>query len=135
MLTLFPGDLATKEKPYGTLAAMWAAFSSLKHNTSPAINGRDFRPLPRALNTRDTHIHTSTVSPVTYLQTTRADPRRGNRPPKVSTVSQSTIRHDPFSYDYGLWPFDDRDYGIVCTVTDIMNPYDISLWIPRPLLT
>ena len=51
MPTLFPGDLAIKDKPYGTLAAMWAAFSSLKHNTSPAKNSGEFGPLPRHPNT------------------------------------------------------------------------------------
>ena len=41
--TLFPGDLATKEKPYDSLATkMWTAFANLKHNTSPAIDGDAF---------------------------------------------------------------------------------------------
>ena len=39
MPTLFPGDLATREKPYVTLASIWTAFGDLKHNMSPAIDG------------------------------------------------------------------------------------------------
>ena len=42
MPTLFPGDRATREKPYASLALMWTAFADLKHNTSPAINGDAF---------------------------------------------------------------------------------------------
>ena len=34
MPTLFPGDLATREKPYVTLTSMWTAFNDLKHNIS-----------------------------------------------------------------------------------------------------
>ena len=44
MPTLFPGDRATREKPYASLALMWTAFIDLKHNTSPAINGESFPP-------------------------------------------------------------------------------------------
>ena len=29
--TLFPGDLATREKPYDSLASMWTAFADVKH--------------------------------------------------------------------------------------------------------
>ncbi|CAM9884875.1 unnamed protein product, partial [Ascophyllum nodosum] len=42
MPTLFPGDRATREKPYASLALIWTAFADLKHNTSPAINGDAF---------------------------------------------------------------------------------------------
>ena len=47
MPTLFPGDLATREKPYDSLASMWTAFADLKHNTSPAIDGGAFAPRRR----------------------------------------------------------------------------------------
>ena len=46
MPTLFPGDLATREKPYDSLALMWTAFANLKHNTSPAIDGGAFASAP-----------------------------------------------------------------------------------------
>ena len=46
--TLFPGDLATREKPYDSLASMWTAFADLKHNTSPAIDGGAFASAPQA---------------------------------------------------------------------------------------
>ena len=47
MPTLFPGDLATREKPYVTLASMWTAFNDLKHNMSPAIDGDAFASATR----------------------------------------------------------------------------------------
>ena len=31
----------------------------------------------------------------------------------VSHISQTHSRRDPFADDYGLWPFDDRDYDIL----------------------
>ena len=45
--------------------------------------------------------------------------RRSGRPlaQNVNTVSNIHSRHDPFAADYGLWPFDDTDYDIVCPVT------------------
>ena len=47
MPTLFPGDRATREKPYASLALMWTAFADLKHNTSPTINGDAFASAPQ----------------------------------------------------------------------------------------
>ena len=47
MPTLFPGDRATREKPYASLALMWTAFADLKYNTSPAINGDAFASAPQ----------------------------------------------------------------------------------------
>ena len=47
MPTLFPGDLATREKPYVTLASMWTAFGDLKHNMSPVIDGDAFASASR----------------------------------------------------------------------------------------
>ena len=38
MTTLFPGNLATRKRPYDSLATSWTIFALLKHNTSPAIN-------------------------------------------------------------------------------------------------
>ena len=51
----------------------------------------------------------------------------------VSNVSHAHSRRDPFRVDYGLWPFDDKDYDIVCTVTNHMLNANMSLW--TPLLT
>ena len=42
-------------------------------------------------------------------------------------------RRDPFRIDYGIWPFDDQDYAIVCTVTNHALHTKLSLW--APLLT
>ena len=35
--TLFPSNIATRDRPYGSLTTTWTAFADLKHNTSPAI--------------------------------------------------------------------------------------------------
>ena len=51
----------------------------------------------------------------------------------VNTVSNIHSRHDPFAVDYGLWPFDDTFYDIVCTVTNSTMRTNLSLW--TPLLT
>ena len=47
MPTLFPGDLATREKPYDSLASMWTVFANLKHNASPDIDGGVLPPRRR----------------------------------------------------------------------------------------
>ena len=130
MPTLFPRDLATREKPYVTLAPMWAAFGDLKHNMSPAIDGDAFAS---ALRTSSLH-----APPTVTVSTASAAPQRHNsrltRPSHtVSILSHAHSRRDPFSVDYGIWLFDDKDYAIVCTVTNHMVDTNLSLW--TPLLT
>ena len=48
----------------------------------------------------------------------------------IFDVSQTHSRRDPFAVDYGLWPFEDRDYEIVCTMTNNILNTDLSLWKP-----
>ena len=128
MPTLFPGELATRERPYYTLASMWTAFSNLKHNSTPAINGDEFTSASQAL---------SSQAPTPKIPSGLSGPqmRRSGRPlaQNVNTVSNIYSRHDPFAVDYGLWPFDDTDYDIVCTVTNSSMRTNLSLW--TPLLT
>ena len=125
MLTLFPGDLATREKPYVTLASMWTAFNDLKHNMSPAIDGDAFASAARASGS---HAPPTVAVPAA---STAVSQRHYGRPPRpshsVSNISHTHSRRDPFRVDYGLWPFDDKDYGIVCTVTNHMINTNMSL--------
>ena len=131
MPTLFPGDLATREKPYVTLASMWTAFNDLKHNMSPAIDGDAFASAARASGS---HAPPTVAVPAA---STAVSQRHYGRPPRpshsVSNISHTHSRRDPFRVDYGLWPFDDKDYDIVCTVTNHMINTNMSLW--TPLLT
>ena len=131
MPTLFPGDLATREKPYVTLASMWTAFNDLKHNMSPAIDGDAFASAARASGS---HAPPTVAVPAA---STAVSQRHYGRPPRpshsVSNISHSHSRRDPFRVDYGLWPFDDKDYDIVCTVTNHMINTNMFLW--TPLLT
>lgn len=46
MPTLFPSELATRDRPYDSLASMWTAFANLKHNTTPTTH---LPSRPRAL--------------------------------------------------------------------------------------
>ena len=129
--TLFPGDPATREKPYVTLASMWVAFVDLKHNMSPAIDGDAFASAPPASS-----LH-ALPTVVVSTASAAAPQRHHSRPTRpshtVSNVSHAHSRRDPFRVDYGLWPFDDKDYAIVCTVTNHMVKSNLPLW--TPLLT
>ena len=131
MPTLFPGDLATREKPYVTLASMWAAFGDLKHNMSPAIDGDAFASAPQvsSLHAPPTLAVSTTSAAVSQRHT--SGPTRPSH--TVSNVSHAHSRRDSFSVDFGLWPSDDKDYAIVCTVTNHMVNTKLSLW--TPLLT
>ena len=130
MPTLFPGSLATRERPYDSLATLWTVFAYLKHSTSPAIDGNAFAPV---LQGSSSHAHpmmtfsgSPTISPHRNTSRTgRQDAAHG-----VFNVSQTHSRRDPFSIDYGFWPFDDRDYDIVCMVTNIIVNTNLSLWTP-----
>ena len=131
MPTLFPGDLATREKPYVTLASMWTAFGDLKHNMSPAIDGDAFASAPR---TSSSHAPPTVAVPAASAAVSQHHYSRPTRPSHtVSNVSHAHSRRDPFRVDYDLWPFDDKDYDIVCTVTNHMLNTNLSLW--TPLLT
>ena len=63
MPTLFPGNLATQQKPYDWLATLWTVFAHLKHNTSPAIDGDAFASAPQGLSSLTHYIATSSGSP------------------------------------------------------------------------
>ena len=65
MPTLFSGKLATPEKPYGSLAALWVAFAHVKHNTSPAIDGDAFSPANKGLSSDTHHVAAPSISPAT----------------------------------------------------------------------
>ena len=128
MPTLFTGNLATKEKPYVTLASMRTASSDLKHNMSPAVDGDDFASAPR---TSSSHAPpTVAVSAASAAVSQRHYSRPTQPSHSVSNVSHAHSRRDPFRVGYGLLPFDDKDYQIVCTVTNHMASTYLSLWTP-----
>ena len=131
MPTLFPGDRATREKPYGSLALMWTVFADLKHNTSPAINGDSFAS---ALQASSPHAPPPTPFPAASVTVPHRHNSHPSRPSHtVSNVSPVHSRRDPFRIDYDIWPFDDQDYAIVSTVTNHALHTKLSLW--TPLLT
>ena len=131
MPTLFPDDRATREKPYASLALMWTAFADLKHNTSPAINGDAFASAPQVPSCHaPPPINTPTAS---VAASQRYNSRQSRPSHSISHVSPVHSRRDPFRIDYGIWPFEDQDYAIVCTVTNHALRTKLSLW--TPLLT
>ena len=109
MPTLFPGQLATQEKPYHSLTALWTAFAHLKHNTSLAIDGNAFSPASQGLRFLTHHVAASLVSPVTSLHRNTRRIGRQYAAHGVLNVSLAHSRRDPSVVDYGLWPFDDRN--------------------------
>ena len=131
MPTLFPGDLASREKPYASLASMWTAFADLKHNTSPAINGDAFSSAHQVQRPSVASSATAPAASAAGSQRYNTRPARSSH--TVSNVDHAHSRRDPFRVDYGLWPFDDLDYAIVCTVTNQIVHTNLSLW--TPLLT
>ena len=131
MPTLFPGDRAIREKPYASLALMWTAFADLKHNTSPAINGDAFASAPQISSS---HAPPTINVPTASVTVPHRHHSRPSRPSHtVSNVSPVHSRRDPFRIDDGIWPFDDQDYAIVCTVTNHALHTKLSFW--TPLLT
>ena len=130
MPTLFLGNLATREGPYNSLATSWTGFALLKHITSPAIDGDAFAP---AFQGSSSHAHPMAISPAFPTESLRRKTRRNVRPDSTHgalKVSPTHSRRYPFSVDYGLWLFDDRDYNIVCTATNNIVNTDLSLWTP-----
>ena len=105
-------------------------FAQLKHNTSPAIDGDAFAPAHQGSSSLTHHIATSSGSPITSPHCNTRRTGRQHVAHDVLNVSLTHSRRDPFSVDYGLWPFDDRDYEIVCTVTNNIVNTDLSLWTP-----
>ena len=130
MPTLFPGILATRERPCDSLATLWTVFAHLKHNTSPAIDGDAFSPAHKGLSSYTHHAATSSNSPTTSPNRSTRHFGRQDTASGVFNISPTHSRRDPFADDYGLWPFDDRDYDIVCTVTNHILNANLSLWTP-----
>ena len=130
MPTLFPGKLATQEKPYDSLAALWVAYAHLKHNTSPTIDGDAFSPAHKGLSSHTHHVAAPSISSATSPNRSMCRFGRQDAASGVLNVLPTHSRRDPFAADYGLWPFDDRDHDIVCTVTNNILNTDLSLWTP-----
>ena len=63
MPTLFPDILATQEKPYDSLAALWVAFTYLKHNTSLAIDGDTFSSANQDLSSLTYYVAALSIPP------------------------------------------------------------------------
>ena len=105
-------------------------FANLKHSTSPAIDGDAFATAHQGLRPPAHDMLTPSGSPTAsphrhVRRTGRQDVAHG-----VFNVSPTHSRRNPFNVDYGLWPFDDHDYDIVCTVTNNVVNTDLSLWTP-----
>ena len=98
---------------------------------SPAIDGDAFASAPRtsSLQAPPTVAVLAASAAVSQRHTSR--PTRPSH--TASNISHAHSRREPSSVDYGLWPFDDEDYAIVCTVTNHMVNKNLSLW--TPLLT
>ena len=130
MPTLFPGKLATQDKPYDSFAALWIAFAHSKHNTSPTIDGDAFSPANQGLSSLTHHAAASSICPVTSPHRNMRRFGRQDAAQGVQNVSLTHSRRDLFAVDYDIWPFDDRDYDIVCTITNNILNIDLSLWTP-----
>lgn len=101
-----------------------------KHNTS-TVNDDD--ALASAANTPGSHSPSHIATPATAVFALQS-----RRPFRLASHDASTVlsghsRRDPFSVNYSLWPFDHRDYAIVCTVINHMIRIYSFLW--TPLLT
>ena len=94
-----------------------------KHITTPVINGDESTSASQALSSQ-------APTPKIPLSLSELQMRRSGRPfaQHVNTASNIHSRHDPFAVDYGLWPFDDTDYDIVCAVTNSSSKTNLSLW-------
>ena len=94
MPTLFPGVLATREKPYYSLASMWTAFADLKHYTSPAIDGGAFASAPQASSL---HAPPTVATSPTSVAASQCHNSRAARPlHDVSHTSHAHSRRGPF---------------------------------------
>ena len=100
---------------------LWTTFIQLKHNTSLAIDGDAFSPASQGLNSLTYHVAASSVSPVTSPHSNTRRVGRQYAAHGVLNVSLAHSRRDPFVVDYDLWPFDDRNYGIVARLRIIFS--------------
>ena len=88
---------------------------------------RRFAPVPQSSST---HAHSPSGSPIASPHRNTGCAGRQDTAYGVFNVSQTHSRRDPFSIDYGIWPFENRDYETVCTVTNNMLNTELSLWMP-----
>ena len=105
-------------------------FAHLKHNTSPAIDGDAFLPANKGLSPHTHHVAAPSISPANSPNRSMRCFGRQDAASGVLNVLPTHSRRDPFAADYGLWPFDERDYDIVCMVTKNILNTDLSVWTP-----
>ena len=105
-------------------------FANLKHSTSPAIDSDAFAPPHQGLRSPAHNMAIPSGSPIASPHCNVRRTGHQNVAHGVFNVSPTHSRRDPFNVDYGLWPFDDRDYDIVCTVTTSVVNTDLSLSTP-----
>ena len=80
-----------------------------------------------------TYAPSTVTTPVPPTAPLQRNIRRSGRPYAnhgVLNVSPTHSGRDSLSVDYDLWSFDDRDYAIVCTVTNNVVNNDLSLCTP-----
>ena len=65
MPTLFTGNLATRERPYDSLATLCTMFAHLKHKNSPDIGGDVFAPVLQGSSSHTHSLATFSGSPIT----------------------------------------------------------------------
>ena len=100
-------------------------FIFFKGNTSPADA---FAPILRGSNS---HAHTIVILSSHPITSPNRNTRRTGQydvAHGVLNVSQTHSRRDPLLVYYGLSHSDDRDYDIVCTVTNNIVNADLSPW-------
>lgn len=125
MPTLYPAELGTRKRPYDSLASMWTVVTNKSQNTIPAIDGDAFASASQASSS---HAPFNKVLAAPTVSTLRRPWRPASH--DISSVSFAHSRRDQLSIDYGLCPFDYKDYAFVCTAPNLMVHTDLSLWTP-----
>ena len=133
MQVLYPGDLTTASKPFGSIDEMWLAFGGLSTNKTPTINNEKHCTL-RPLAGLSLHSHASrrtqgrSVAPQSFK-----GPSGSSRNPIVMNVAASGRSPDPFLPSAAEWPANSTDWDGVFQVSKSFPTKTFHYGRPLPL--
>ena len=129
MPVLYPGELGTTSKPFGSIGEMWLAFGALSTNKTSAINGDKYFTLPPRVGLS---LHSHAGGP-TQGRPAAPQPSKGSsgssRTPFEMNIATSSSP-DPFLSSAAEWPANSTVWDEVFQVAEFFATPDIPLWTP-----
>lgn len=132
-VTLFPGILATKQDPHGSIIKLWIAFGAYETHKNARDPGWIFISLPP---TPDTHSYADVRPPSSAARNNKCPNDRSEHPPPPSPAGYSLVMNvsfantNPFGLCYNACPLNPDNWDEIFSVPSAFTTDDPPLWTP-----